>query len=109
LQIAPGGQFLDELGGIVDFNEEGGLQKMTVREQPIVKVQFQLHIPRIFQAGDAHNFLHAEPQGLPVLKDERETWADADAAIAVDIAAMGIKELPPPTGVFLQGQEIIDR
>ena len=98
LDIAPG-----------EIHPPRGDASVAAGQQAVVQVQLGLEVFRLGQAGDADDFLDAEPEGLAILEDERELRPDADAAIAVDVAAMRVEELFALRRVFFQRQEIIHR
>ena len=69
----------------------------------------ELHPVRLVQPRHAQQLLDAEPQRLPVLEQQRQPRPDADAAVAVEVAGVGIEELAAPAGVFVQGQQVVQR
>src|SRR5262249_28423286 len=71
--------------------------------------QLRLHPRRVAQPGDAQQLLDAEPQRLAVLEEQRQAGAEADAAVAVEVALVRLEELAAPPGVFVQGQQVVQR
>src|SRR6185437_943121 len=94
---------------IVYLQQQRRLQAIASRQETVEQIQFLLHPRRLAQAGDAQHFLQAEPQRLPILKEKRQRRADADAAIAVEVAAVGGEELTAAGGVFVQRQYVVQR
>ena len=92
-----------------DLDQECGLQKIADRQQAVVEVQLRLHFVGVGKPGDADHFLHAEPECLAILENERELRADAHAAITVDVAAMSVEVFLPLRRVLFQRQQIIHR
>src|SRR5262249_19362748 len=82
---------------------------VLARQQRVVQRQLLVDAGRLRQAGDAQHLLHAEPQRLAVLEDERQRRADALPAVAVEVTLLGGEEFAPPAGELVERQEIVGR
>ena len=85
------------------------MQLAGAGQEAVEEVQLVLHEPRLAEPGDPQHFLDAKPKGLTVLKLEGDERADADAAVAVEVAALRLEEFAALAGVFAQGQQIVRR
>src|SRR5262249_52915053 len=74
----------------------------------VVNIQLRPQPARVRQARDADDLLHAEPQRLAILEEQRQPRADADAPVRVEVTAMRLEKLAPPADVFLQRHQIVD-
>ena len=92
---------LHEVLRVARLSEPGRVQ------QAAGPVQLPLHELGVGETGDAQQLLHAEPERLAVLEDQRDLRADADATVSVEVAGLGGEELRPSADVLLQRQQVV--
>src|SRR5262245_47854478 len=101
------------LGGgiclIRKVDEQGRLQEVVRRQEQIAQVEFLLQFRRLREPRHANDLLDTEPESLPILKVQRQTRSNADAAIAVEVTVVALDKLLPPVDVIFQRDQVIDR
>src|SRR5262249_13850151 len=106
-KLGPRRQLLAQARLVRHVNDQGSLQLAGARQQAIEEIEFLLNLARVAQPGDAEHFLNAEPERLAVFEEQGGGRADAETAVAVEVAAVRLEELAAAARVFLQGQQIV--